>query len=214
MLMREEKSVRALEWFVDFANLDLKLIGPGDKAKLLVESDHLWPIRELKSYCQGAPLSKKNLSVFSWVLELPGKKSPEYWNAIVAAQTGIRKLFSLLQITTHPSPENANAPSKAIGSVIRGHDEMLWWMVKGHGVPYTLTFLPVTKSQEDYSGLKILMLLRGLNQHTIRRCPGCGQWFLNPTDREKRFCGNRCMWRTNTAKRRAKEKSEASGKEK
>jgi hypothetical protein len=216
MLMREEKSVRALEWFVDFANLDLKQIGPGDKAKLLVESDHLWPIRELKSYCQGAPLSKKNLSVFSWVLELPGKKSPEYWNAIVAAQTGIRKLFSLLQITTHPSPENANAPSKAIGSVIRGHDEMLWWMVKGHGVPYTLTFLPVTKSQEDYTGLKILMLLRGLNQHAIRRCPGCGQWFLNPTDREKNFCGNRCIWRTNTAKRRkaAKEKSVASGKEK
>src|ERR1035438_5833884 len=178
MLMREEKSVRALEWFVDFTNLALEHIGPGDRAKLLVESDCLWPIRELKSYGQLAPLPKKALSDFSWALEVPGKKSPEYWNAIVAAQTGILKLFSWLQITAHPSPEVANAPSVAVSSVLRGHDEMLWWMVKGPGVPYTLTTLPVAKTQEDYLRLKILMLLRGLNQHAIRRCPGCGQWFL------------------------------------
>jgi hypothetical protein len=214
MLMREEKSVRALDWFVSFANLDLEHIGPGDKAKLLVESNCLWPIRELKSYGQLAPLSKKTLSDFSWALEVPGKKSPEYWNAIVAAQAGIRNLFSWLQITGHPSPDVANAPKAAISSLMRGYDEMLWWMVKGPGVPYTLTFLPMARTQEDYLRLKIFLFLKGFNQHAIRRCPGCGLWFLNPTNREKNFCGNRCMWRTNTAKRRAKEKSDASGEEK
>jgi hypothetical protein len=207
--MKEAKSIEALQWLVDFANLDLEHIEPGDRAKLLVESDRLWPIRELKTYRSFThrPLMK-SFSDFSWAIEIPGKKSPEYWDAIVTAQMGICNLFSRLQITAHPSPENANVPSAAISSFLGGHDEMLWWMVKGPGVPYTLTILPLAKSQEDYLRLKILRFLDGFNQHAIRRCPGCCQWFFNPTDRNKRFCGNKCIWRTNTAKRRAASKKQ------
>jgi len=148
------------------------------------------------------PLSKKALSDFAWALEIPGKESPKYWSALVAAQEGIRNLFAILQVTAHPSPKAAGAPSAAVSSVLRGQDEFLWWLGKGPGVPYTLKFLPVTKSQVEYVQLKILRLLEGFNQHAIRRCAGCNRWFFNPTNREKSFCGNRCIWRTNTAKRR------------
>jgi len=207
--MKEEEKVEALQWFVHFANLDLERIGPGDRAKLLVESDCLWPVEELKDYGRLSPLSKQRLSDLAWTLEIPGKKSPEYWSAIVAAQKAVCALFPLLQITAHPSPEVVAPPSSSVAVVLRGHDEVLWWMGKGPGVPYTLKFLPVTKSQEDYLLLKILRLLDGFNQHAIRLCPGCNRWFFNATNREKRFCGNRCIWRTNTAKRRKAAKIEA-----
>jgi hypothetical protein len=203
--MKDERKTQPLQWLVDFANLDLEQIGPGDRAKLLEESGCLWPVKELKAYSRLAPLPKERLSDFSWALEIPGKKSPEYWSAIFVAQKAVRDLFAFLQITAHPS---AGAPSKAVASLLRGYDEVLWWMTKGPGVPYSLNFLRVTKSQEDYLRLKILGLLEGFSQHAVSRCPGCNKWFFNPTKREKRFCGNRCIWRTNTAKRRAASKKQ------
>jgi hypothetical protein len=211
--MKEERKTQPLQWLVDFANLDLERIGPGDRAKLLEESGCLWPGKELKRFDPLHLLSKEALEGFSWALEMPSKRSPEYWNAIIAAQTSIGNLFSLLQITAHPS---AGAPSKAVASILRGHDEVLWLLEKGPGVPYKFVLLPVTQSQKDYLCIKIFRLLEGFNQHAIRRCPGCNQWFFNPTNREKNFCGNRCIWRTNTAKRRkaARGKADVSGKEK
>jgi hypothetical protein len=209
--MKKERNTKPLQRLVDFANLDLERIEPGDRAKLLIDSsdfDWLWPGKELKAYDPFNQLTKQRLSDFSWALEIPGRKSPEYWNALVAAQKAVRDLFAYLQITAHRSPEAASAPSTAMSIIIRGHDEVLWWLGKGPGVPYTLRLLPVTKSQEDYLRLKIFRFLEGFNQHAITRCPGCGQWFFNPTDRKKRFCGNRCIWRTNTAKRRAASKKQ------
>jgi hypothetical protein len=211
--MKEPERIKILQWFTGFANQDLEQIEPGDRAKLLVESDRLWPIRELKEYGRHGPLPKELLADFSWALELPSKKSSEYWNAIVAAQKGIRELFaSFLQVTSHRSPEVASAPSNSPTIIRRGHDEVLWWVGKGPGVPYMLTILPVTKSQQDYLQLRVLRLLEGFNQHAISRCPACKKWFFNPTDRDKRFCGNRCIWKTNTAKRRAADKRQK-GKE-
>jgi hypothetical protein len=200
--MKEEKGTAALQWFADFSNIDLEQIGPGDRAKLLIEADCLWPREELTSYAGFVPLPKEALHAFAWALKMPGKESPKYWSAIVASQRGIRNLFALLHATQHPSPEGHGGPSTGAASIMRGHDEVLWWLGKGPGLPYTLTFLPVTKSQEDYLRLKILRLLEGFNQHAIRLCPGCNRWFFNPTNHEKRFCGNRCIWRTNSAKRR------------
>jgi len=74
--MKEEEKVEALQWFVHFANLDLERIGPGDRAKLLVESDCLWPVEELKDYGRLSPLSKQRLSDLAWTLEIPGKNRP------------------------------------------------------------------------------------------------------------------------------------------
>jgi hypothetical protein len=206
--MKNEYNARVLQWFVDFANLDLEHIEPGDRAKLLVESDYLWPNKELKRFDPLKVLSKEALKGFSWALNIPGKRSPEYWNAIVAAQVGIRVLFEHLQITGHRSPEAVNAPSKAVVCTLRGHDEVLWLLEKGPGVPYKFVLLPVTQSQDDYLRIKIFRHLEGFNQHAIGRCSACGRWFFNPTNREKRFCSNRCIWRTNTAKRRKAAKKE------
>jgi hypothetical protein len=199
----------ALQWFVDFANMDLQTIKPGDKAKLLVEAEeYLWPREELKSFRvihTPEALSEK-MGRMAWALEIPPRESAEYWAAIVRSREGIRKLFShnIIRVTAHFSPEISmdSLKKSAISVVALGHDEVLWRTEKGPNVPYTTILLPLTGSQDEYLCLKILMLLEGLPQHAIRKCPGCEQFFFNPTRRKKEFCSPKCMWRVTAGKRR------------
>jgi len=210
-MKEERRRARALQWFVRFVNLDLEPIEQADQDKLLADSDHLWPVKELREFGRPIPLAPQRLEDFSWALKIPDKKWCERQSGIIAAQKAIRGLFNSLQITARPSPEVRGAPSTAVAVVWRGHDEALWWVCKGPGVPYTFKWLPVAKSQEDYLRLKIFRLLDGFSQQAIRLCPACNKWFLNPSRREKRFCSDRCIWKTNSAKRRAARKKQKDG---
>jgi len=199
----ESKEAGQLEWLTWFCNLDLANIGPGDRAKLLVESDCLWPTDEIKAFGPLNQLRKEDLDALAWALDKPASRSSEYWSAMVAAQKALRDHFTLLQPTVHRSKEAIGGRTGSI--VIRGRDEVLWRAEKGPGVAYKLTILPVTNNQADYLLLKALRLLEGFSQQAIRGCPACGKWFFNWANREKRFCSDRCIWKTNTAKRRKAE---------
>jgi hypothetical protein len=221
MPIMKKGDTEALQWFVDFANLDLEHIGPGDKAKLLVEAEeHLWPKKELTEYQSlmppGYPLPAKIVGELERMVKVPSRESAEYWSAVLRSQAVVRKTFvQYIVPTVHPSRENIKAKGKpAVGHVVRGQDEVLWWVVKGYKVPYTVKLLPVAKCQDDYLPLKIFMLLDGLPQHAIRRCPGCKRFFVNPTNREKRFCSERCMRRICTAEYREKHKQAYNGYQK
>ena len=213
----KEGTEEALAWFVGFANLDLRAVKPGDKAKLQVEAEeHLWPKAELEEYQSVSPVRSLPAVIkerLQWIAVAPRRESPEYWACILRSQEVVRKTFVQHVVpTVHPSPENIEVKGKpAVGFVVRGHDEVLWWMVKGYRIPYTVKLLPVAKSQDDYLPLKIFMLLDGFPQHAIRTCPGCKQFFLNSTNREKRFCSERCMRRICTAEYRETHKEAYNG---
>jgi hypothetical protein len=214
----KKQNAEALRWFVDFANLDLQALKPGDRAKLLIEAEeHLWPKEELKEYRSkmppGYPLPAEIMKELQWVVNAPPRESPKYWTDILQSQAVVRKTFVQYVLPVgHPSPENVEAKGKpAVVAVVRGHDEVLWWVVKGYKVPYTVKLLPVAKSQNDYLPLKIFMLLHGFPQHAVRVCPGCKRFFLNPTNREKRFCSERCMRRICTAEYRQTHKETYNG---
>jgi hypothetical protein len=194
-----------LQWFVDFANLDLEHIGPGDKAKLLVEAEgHLWPKEELREYQsampRGYPLPPSITKKLRWMVEVPSRESAQYWAGIRRSQKVVRRTFVQHVLPTgHPSRENLEAKEKpAVVFVVRRHDEVLWSVVKGDKLPYAVKLLPVAESQVAYLPLRIFMLLDGLPQHAVSLCPGCQRFFFNPTNREKRFCSERCMRRVVT----------------
>ncbi|MGO8991201.1 MAG: hypothetical protein ACLQGU_17785 [bacterium] len=195
----------ALQWFVNFGNMALDEISPGDRAKLLVEAEeYLWPMEELKEY-QGMfplPLTAKQLKRLAWALEIPTKESREHWTAILQSQKTVQQLF-LRYIIPVARPLTGVAPAPPVPSiVIRGQDEMLWWVGKGYKFPYKIKFLPVTESQEDYLHLKLFTLLEGFPDHAIKVCPGCKKYFLNTSLRKKEFCSPKCMWRVIAGKRR------------
>jgi hypothetical protein len=215
--MRQE-SAEALKWFVEFANFDLQAIKLGDKAKLLIEAEeHLWPKQELKEYRAkmppGYPLPAGITEKLRWMVKVPPRESAEYWTDVLQSQTIVRKTLGQYVLPSgHPSPERVELKGKpAVIQVVRGHDEVLWWVVKGYKVPYTVKLLPVAKSQNDFLPLKIFILLDGFPQHAVRVCPGCKRFFFNATNREKRFCSERCMRRICTAEYRETHKETYNG---
>lgn len=125
--MEAKEKQEALEWFVQFANTDLETIKPGDKAKLLIESEeYLYPEREelevfyltRDHWPEGIPkpkeyapvetkVAKKYAGVMAWALEeRPPKESPEYWNRVLSCQ-GVVKMFFRLFSSSSSSTSGA-----------------------------------------------------------------------------------------------------------
>ncbi len=116
--MKEEK-VEALTWFVDFANLDLQAVKPGDRAKLLVEAEeHLWPKEELKEYQSASQMRFLPAAInelLRWIADAPPRESPEYWTCILESQTAVRKMFVQHVLpTVHLSAEERRSKGKAL----------------------------------------------------------------------------------------------------
>lgn len=206
----EKQREEALKWFVQFANMDLEEIKPGDKAKLLVESEeYLFPNKEVEEFkriiTKGIPahiaqemmsgnsmtLLKSSLGKVGWAFD---KDSPEHWTKILQLQSPVKRVLQLIsEFHLHDGSSEALPWTTTVTGVFQ-------W---GHGKqPFTLNYLPITGTQDDYIELKLFRFLDGLPSHAIRLCPGCEKYFFNPSLRDKNFCSPRCMWRINTEQRR------------
>lgn len=200
----ERERKEALKWFVDFANMDLNQLKPGDKAKLLVEAEeYLFLYQEdlekmLKFAHPGlydkddGPHGLTSLSEqMSWAFQKFAKDSNEYWAMIIRAQAKIQREFSLL----------CGLGKKPERTWILGIGDFFFRM-EIEGGKYSHYLFPITPSYETYIEQKVYFLLNGLPQTTLQRCPGCETFFLNTRLREKRFCSPKCMWKINAERRR------------
>ena len=196
----EKEREEALQWFVDFANMDIKTIKPGDKAKLLVEAEeYLSPQKEIEAFEEILPHHKDRLR---WPFkELNSKESPEYWSSLLNLQGVVREVF--LQIRGPTMRQNGKLINKTFEHAIFYPEKVRIKVKVGiEKDPIRLIYFPLTESQESYLRFKVYRLLDGLPSHTIQKCPGCKKYFLNSSLRKKTFCSPRCMWRVNAEKRR------------
>jgi hypothetical protein len=214
----EKERREALEWFVQFANMNLNDLKLGDKAKLVVESqEYLFPTKELEDLppyrLMGGDL-RRFTKEMSWAFkEPPQRDSEEYWSLILHLQAALEHTLSLLAPKYHPLPKGVIDLSGGVAP------EKIWAatvMVRSGGnlKNFSFSYVPLADSHADYIEIKLNLLLNGLPRSTLKSCPGpirigkgkfeaCGKFFLNFSRRNKRFCSPRCMWRFNTAKRRA-----------
>jgi len=216
--MEVKEKQEALEWFVNFSNMDLETIKPGDKAKLLVESEeYLSPQKDIERlhyrpvnpnlfgipYEEGkgpAPqglderkkyyeeLPEKFFGKMAWIFEIPGRDSPEYLDTLKAFQTAVIDTLHEFSVLG------------LSGQGIAWQGEMM--IQVDWGRTFNLSLIPLAETHDKYTQLKLYQLLNGLPGQTIQECQGCKKYFLNATFRKKTFCSPRCMWRVNTAKRR------------
>jgi len=197
VIRRKEK----LEWYVDFANMNLETIKPGDKAKLLIESaGHLYPDIELSDQIlidiltsQEEPkMAKEEAKILlSITNKFLNKEQRERWEVIFNLQKVIEELFHNLQ--------------KSDELTYCKLDDMNVRMVWGENQPFEFTYYPRTDNHEQWVRLWIYNLLDGLPGHTINICPVCNKFFLNMSFRKKEFCSPNCMWKNNSAKQRKKD---------
>lgn len=187
----DKERKETLNWLVQLTNMNLDEIKPGDKAKLLVESEeHLFAPMWKGGLDKKNPLVMKIASEMPWAFKpLPPRESGQYWASIKNAQRTIRQEIERL---IH---ERAEGIDMEIGI----ERAFVLESIKGK---IQRTYIPITKTFEGYLTIRFHLLLEGLLGSAIQKCPGCGKYFLNPTFREKNFCSPRCMWRVNAEKKR------------
>lgn len=196
--MQEERR-EALEWLVNFANINLAELKLGDKAKLSIEAwEYLFPHREVEELKQYAASEGRNLHTFAaihlmeWAFQSPHPpqdlNEPQYWETMTQLQSIIQKTLRMV----------GNQHQTEL--FWRG-DTVIHWMKERNG-KYSLSWVRLYRSLEDYVETKLFGLLDALPSTTVYQCLGCKKYSVNLTLRKKQFCSLRCMWRVNTAKRR------------
>jgi hypothetical protein len=199
MDMQEERK-EALEWFVNFANMSLAELKPGDKAKLTFEAEEYlsphWEVKELNQY---AASKHKSLQTFAalhfmeWAFQSPPRlpqdlNEPQYWGKMTQLQSIVQETLGM----------KGNQHQTEL--FWRG-DTVFHWVKERNG-KYSLSWVPIYRGLEDYITTKLYRLLDGLPLATVYQCLGCKKYSVNFTLRKKQFCSPRCMWKVNTAKRR------------
>lgn len=190
---------KKLEWYVDFVNMDLETIKPGDKAKLLIEAEgHIYPDigsidlseEELieRSMSEDKDEQKEAKVLLQMIKSIPDKETKEHWEMVLNLQVVIKNLFYNFQKRTEFS--------------VRRLSDMIVLMSWGGNHPFEIYYQPVTDSNDKWVKLWIFNKLNGFPGHAINICPVCNKFFLNTSLRKKTFCSPKCMWRANAAKRR------------
>lgn len=213
----EEERKETLEWFVQFANMNLNELTPGDRAKLGVESEeYLFPKRELEVFphkeggTELATLStyfRRLETGMTWAFDTPQRDSPEYWSLIRRLQSVVKE--TLLELATYhpPNKEVLDATKTMPWEATSIQMVAIWgWDAEKK---FSYSEIPLTESHEEYIQIKLYRLFKNNTRSTLLICPApkrkdkeCGKFFLNFSRREKRFCSSRCMWRFNAEKRR------------
>jgi len=212
--MDKKEAIRkkeALQWFVDFANMKLDGLKPGDKAKLLVESEeYLSPVKDLQQiglwppqadtaelmYKKACALGDKSAEVFkkvtdllSWAAKIPKIGTPEYWLHLNTLQQTVRETFE------EWNPQN----SPGISGFARLRSVMI---ITTRRRTFSLSYLIMTKGPEEDVQFRLFRLLEGFPSNAIQKCQDCEKFFLNPSFRKKTFCSSRCASRFISRKRR------------
>ena len=202
----DKERLKALSWLIDFANLNLKELGAGDRAKLEVEADeYLFPKEELNQMWQfwweehakqtaSDPKALPPLTKPLFYAENPERGTEAYWAEIQNAHTAVQNNLRCFS-TEHPDPY----------SRIVWPGEVMVGLVWGKDRNFNLQWLPIMGELHDYVRINLYRLLDGLPCSSVQMCPGCGRFFLNLSKRRKKFCSPRCMWRVHAEDRRQRD---------
>jgi len=207
----DKERLEALAWLIEFANLNLDELRPGDRAKLEVEVDeYLFPKEELDRMRQllwgkhaeqmaSDPKALPPLTSDAWYTKRPERGTEVHWAEIQNAQKAVQETLQGLS-EMHPDPKKGIHVADGQGTMWEG--EVVVVMDWGKGKNFSLQWLPTMGRQRDYIEVKLYRLLDGLPSSSLQKCPGCRRFFLNPSRRRKRFCSPRCMWRVHAEDRR------------
>jgi hypothetical protein len=197
----DEKKNAIVEWLVNFAQMDLERLGPGDRAKVEVEAgEYLFPDaderliaankKELFKYKLPRTITSDGVYAapskeFKWINTLPSRGTPEYWSMVIDCQKAIHDHLKNI-VKFH----GAQSISPAI----------CIFLVKEE---FEIKVLPIANDHADYVVIKLNRALEGLPANSLQTCQSCGRIFFNSSRRSMKYCSTKCLWRFNTRKRRA-----------
>jgi len=204
----DEMKNATVEWFVNFAQMDLERLGPGDRAKLEVEAkENLFPsiplpiagVKVETKFKTGTEIKQDLPDLQEWINyidarhpqrgpvieKLPERGTPQYWSFIVESQKNVH-----------------DALKKYSGEfrIDESFSQAFYFFIGGEKFEFII--VPMMEKHSDYAVIKLNMALDGLPVTCLQNCQSCKRLFFNPSQRKMKYCSTKCLWRFNTQKRR------------
>lgn len=191
----DQQEREPLQWFVNFANTDLDNVNPGDKAKLLVEApEHLFPLNDLQQFDLGlkSPRAyRKYVRKMPWLSKIP-KKLSKRWERIVELQIAVKRVLEGFC---------GMSPGHTFGTVLGETQEMFVKVEKRENEAIEISYFPLTKDHNEHVDQMVVRIFARL-PCAVNKCLFCTKFFLNFSQRLKRYCSPKCVWKANAKQRR------------
>lgn len=213
---KERKEI--VEWFVQFAMMELNKLRGKDKVKLEIKAEkYLFPTdQELAEHSKTITLLEDSeldrlLKKYPW--EFIRRNSSGFWKNVITAQSVVRKVFTTL-LTRYSPDKHVWLDGSIVPSWVDLDEVDLTWSASTcfeqtvSNDRFSLNIFPVSWNLDVYLKLKICRLFDSLPITTLAMCLSCKKYFINPANRKKKFCSPRCMWRFNAKRWRESHKEE------
>jgi hypothetical protein len=196
--MKKKTAATNLEWLVEFSQVDLVEISPGEKAKLLIEANEILVPRNKianlgtrlrKGSTVGTVLRPKFLKSLGWVDKIPSPNTDSFWELLV----GLQKLI-LAEVKGLLSGE---ITSKVLGLGI------ISFSPNKQTGRYQVSTLPVTDTIEGFVITNFYKSFHAYPISSLKECLSCRKIFVEISLREKYYCSPQCHWRHSQQKRRS-----------
>jgi len=202
----DKEKLQHLEWIVQFANMDNVFdLKPGDKAKLIIEAEeYLFDIKEWESINFLDQNDKEEFSHYQAEakLKLPQKDSDEYWDLLDTIHNLVNQNLSMIINAFVPGRPNFFPLTQYGWDASIDPNPNIVVLLCSDGNKFRLMSFVENQSPAEYVLRKLFDIFNGLPLTTLNQCPGCNRFFVNFSQREKRFCSSKCMWRINAEERR------------
>jgi hypothetical protein len=188
---KKERTDR-INWFLDFVQMDLASLSPGDRAKLCYEAEEILFDRKLIDQEEVFNPLIKEVRIFYDKLKIPSlKKLDEFFEVLRDRQTDIRDY--ILEFI-------AEIASKGKTYFQAGLQAQM--VVKTEEGLMITSYLPSTVYIEGFAFGRFLNAIDRMPVKGFRECLECKKMFFYPHKRKKEFCTLKCGWKFFARQRR------------
>lgn len=221
-----------LKWFLDFINMDLGTLSPGEVVKVSTEISLI--VHGESHYAYTGIMTKEwaYKALHEWLLS-EGKKMLNLESCQQRLSDYLTNMFNVIDEASKPI-YTADTKTGEISVDINTGEKKIFSEHGFYGrqilefidtqVRIEATFnLPSdletigdriintiykAGSHQDTLLIHFIQALNGISIGAIRKCPECGNWFLHVSKRVKRFCSNKCAAKKVSRERRERIKKE------
>jgi hypothetical protein len=194
--MEKSKKERTdkINWFLDFAQMDLTTLSPGDRVKLCYEAEsNMVNYGLTKEEEEFHPYPRtKYLKDFLHEIDVPTlHEIEEYFQVLKENQADLKGyIFEYINAITieKKSYLNPGIPT--------------WLVITAKQGNISLSYLPDVLDLQGVAINRFVKLLDGVPVEGFRKCLECKKIFFYPHRRKKEFCSVQCGWKFFARQRR------------
>jgi hypothetical protein len=188
---KKERTDR-INWFLDFVQMDLKSLSPGDRVKLCYEAEEILFDRKLIEQEETFNPLIEEVRTFYDKLKKPSLQNLDEFFEVLRDRQGDLRGY-ILEFFAEIVKKKRPYFNAAIQAQL---------VVKTEEGIMTTSYLPSTVYIEGFAFGRFLNAVDGMPTYGFRKCTECKKIFFYPHKRKKEFCRVQCGWKFFARQRR------------